>query len=424
MVKSKLKVDKRIPIDFLSGFSAKLRCDVGDGRVKRISGVNWTITWKRAADLIGKDNVGVDKTLTCKLIVRGRVGTSTQLRDVELKSYAATINIPAPITLNHFSLVKQNGDKEITRVATAYPWKTQIQAESGEGEDFDRQFYLVQLGIREAQRDAVTAALRCAKGFMGSFDKTPPGKKAPGPKRMLGAKKPPANKDDKKPAAGDKKPAGKKAPPKKMTNAERAKLKEDMFKPKITMSESRKLCNQVAVNNPKNNIPFVNGQFIACVELTKKTTKQAVRICDAVNVVSVKLADKPEEVLATIDVADVKVAGHEENPTNRKAAINKAMDALTVLKAMRTPAKDQDDVAGRRLAGKGEGKGGKKKVPKKASDKRKKGSPLNQSRIMCNIRCAGTCEQRGLRKTSCTCGEGQHGKWCNTDNNLRTKKNE
>jgi hypothetical protein len=43
---------------------------------------------------------------------------------------------------------------------------------------------------------------------------------------------------------------------------------------------------------------------------------------------------------------------------------------------------------------------------------------------MCDLRCAGTCEQRGLRKTSCTCGEGQHGKWCNTDNNLRTKKNE
>lgn len=203
-----------------------------------------------------------------------------------------------------------------------------------------------------------------------------------------------------------------------------------MFKPKITMSESRKLCNQVAVNNPKNKIPFVKGQFIGCVELTKKDTKQAVRFCDAVTVVSVKLADKPEDVLAAINVDDVKVAGNETNANNRNDAINKAMDALTVLKAMRTPAKDQNDVAGRRLAGKkagqGEGKGGKnkKRVPKKASDKRKKGSPLNQSRIMCNIRCAGTCEQRGLRKTSCTCGEGQHGKWCNTDNNTRTKKNE
>jgi len=197
MVKSKLKVDKRIPIDFLSGFSAKLRCGIGGGKEKKISGVNWTITWKRAAALIGKGNVGVDKILTCKLIVRGRVGTSTQLRDVELKSYAATINIPAPITLNHFKLVNSNKD-EITKVATAYPWSTEINAESGEGEDFDRQFYLVQLGIREAQRDAVTAALRCAKGFMGSFDKTPPGKRPPGPKRMLGAKKPPANKDDKK----------------------------------------------------------------------------------------------------------------------------------------------------------------------------------------------------------------------------------
>jgi hypothetical protein len=421
MVKSKLKVDKRIPIDFLSGFSAKLRCDVG-GKAKRISGVNWTITWKNAANLIGKDNVGVNKTLTCKLIVRGRIGTDTQLRDVELKSFADTINIPAPITLNHFKLVNSKKD-EITKVATAYPWSTEINAESGDGEDFDRQFYFVQLGIREAERDAAKAALRCAKGFMGSFDKTPPGKRPPGPKRMLGAKKPAA--DDKKPAAGDKKPAGKKAAPKKMSNAERVKLKEDMFKPKITMSESRKLCNQVAVNQPDNKIPFVNGQFIGCVELIKKDTKQAVRFCDAVNVVSVKLADKPEEVLAAINVADVKVAGHEENPTNRKAAIDNAMDALTILKAMRTPAKDQDDVAGRRLAGKGEGQGGKKKnVPKKAGDKRKKGSPLNQSRIMCNIRCAGTCEQRGLRKTSCTCGEGQHGKWCNTDNNLRTKKNE
>jgi hypothetical protein len=182
----------------------------------------------------------------------------------------------------------------------------------------------------------------------------------------------------------------------------------------------------------------VRGKFIGCVVLTKKSTKQAVRFCDAVNVVSVKPTDEPGDVLALITVDSVKVAGNETNSTNRKAAINQATDALIVLKAMRTPAKDQDDVASRRLAGKGEGKaggkgegkagggkaGGKKRVPEKAGDKRKKGRPMNQSRIMCNIRCAGTCEQRGLRKTSCTCGEGQHGKWCNTDNNLRTKKNE
>jgi len=202
MVKSKLKVDKRIPIDFLSGFSAKLNCGIGDGRVKKISGVNWTITWKNAATLIGKDNVGVDKTLTCKLVVRGRVGTETQLKNVELKSFSDTINIPAPITLEHFKLVNSKKD-EITKVATAYPWATEINAASGVGEDFDTQFYMVQLGVREAERDAATAALRCAKGFMGSFDKTPPGKRPPGPKRRLGAKKPAAGGG--KDAGGDKK---------------------------------------------------------------------------------------------------------------------------------------------------------------------------------------------------------------------------
>jgi hypothetical protein len=31
MVKSTLRVDRRIPIDFLSGFSARLRCDIGKG---------------------------------------------------------------------------------------------------------------------------------------------------------------------------------------------------------------------------------------------------------------------------------------------------------------------------------------------------------------------------------------------------------
>jgi len=182
----------------------------------------------------------------------------------------------------------------------------------------------------------------------------------------------------------------------------------------------------------------VRGKFIGCVVLTKIATKQAVRFCDAVNVISVEPTDKPEDVLKLILVDSVKIAGDETNQDNREHAIDQATDALIVLKAMRTPAKDQDDVADRRrLAGKGEGgksggkgeggkgkSGGKKKVPEKAGDKRKKGSPMNQSRIMCDLRCAGTCEQRGLRKTSCTCGEGQHGKWCNTDNNLRTKKNE
>jgi hypothetical protein len=99
------------------------------------------------------------------------------------------------------------------------------------------------------------------------------------------------------------------------------------------------------------------------------------------------------------------------------------MEALTVLKSMRDKPKDQDKLAGRKL--KEDAKEAEKKdVPKKASDKRKKGSPMNQSRIMCNARCAGTCEQRGLRKTSCTCGEGQNGKWCNTNKELKTKKNE
>jgi hypothetical protein len=120
----------------------------------------------------------------------------------------------------------------------------------------------------------------------------------------------------------------------------------------------------------------VRGKFIGCVVLTKKDTKQAVRFCDAVNVVSVQPTDKPEDVLALITVASVKVAGNEANPTNRKAAIDQATNALIVLKVMRTPAKDQDDVAGRRLAGKEEGgkgkSGGKRRVPEKAGDKRKK----------------------------------------------------
>jgi len=153
----------------------------------------------------------------------------------------------------------------------------------------------------------------------------------------------------------------------------------------------------------------------------------------------VQPTDKPEDVLATIAVADVKIGGNEENDVARKAALNKGIEALTVLKTMRTPAKNQsDDKARRRLAGKGEGdakgksgakddkgtKDSKKRVPEKAGDKRKKGTPLNQSRIMCNLRCAGDCEQRGLRKTTCQCGEGQFGKWCNTDKATKTKKNE
>merc|ERR1711964_652071 len=139
------------------------------------------------------------------------------------------------------------------------------------------------------------------------------------------------------------------------------------------------------------------------------------------------------------------VGGSEKDPVKRKAAVNKGMEALTVLQSMKDKPVDQDKLAGRKLAEKGgdskgkdgaadkggdaKGKDGgdakeaeKKDVPKKASDKRKKGSPMNQSRIMCNARCAGTCEQRGLRKTSCACGEGQHGKWCNTNKKVKEKK--
>jgi len=168
-------------------------------------------------------------------------------------------------------------------------------------------------------------------------------------------------------------------------------------------------------------------------------------------VVDVQPNDKPDDVLALISVDDVKVGGNEKDPVKRKAAVNKGMEALTVLKSMRDKPVDQDALAGRKLAdakggdakgsdakgkdgadakgGDAKGKDGgdakeaeKKDVPKKASDKRKKGSPMNQSRIMCNVRCAGTCEQRGLRKTSCTCGEGQHGKWCNTNKKVKAKK--
>lgn len=183
----------------------------------------------------------------------------------------------------------------------------------------------------------------------------------------------------------------------------------------------------------------MKGSFIACATLTKTATKQAVRFCDEVNVISVQPTDSADSVLATIAVADVKIGGNETNASARRAALGKGVDALTVLKTMRKKAKDQqDDAASRRLAGEGgakgkadKGKAGatkggtkKKMVPKKAGDKRKKGQPLNQSRIMCDLRCAGDCETRGLRKTTCVCGEGQFGKWCNTDNKLRTKKSE
>jgi len=223
-----------------------------------------------------------------------------------------------------------------------------------------------------------------------------------------------------------------------------------MFKPKITMQKSRKLCNQVEVTEPDKKVPFVKGKFIGCVELIKKSSKQAVRFCDKASVVDVEPNDKPDDVLAAISVDDVKVGGNEKDPVKRKDAVNKGMEALTVLKSMRDKPKDQDKLAGRKLkedakGGDSKGKDGtdakgkdgtdakgkdggdskeaeKKDVPKKASDKRKKGSPMNQSRIMCNARCAGTCEQRGLRKTSCTCGEGQHGKWCNTNKKVKEKK--
>jgi hypothetical protein len=260
MVKSKLKVDKRIPIDFLSGFSAKLGCGIGSGKVKKIRGRNWTIRWAEAARLIGQEYLGKDVTLNCKLVVRGRIGNSNAVRDVILKEYSATINVPPPIKLSNFKLVNK-GKAEITKVETAFPWATEIEAESGELNHFDTQFYFVELGKREAERDAVKAALRCAKGFMGSFDKTPGNKrKGPpdgkgkpdgkGPKRMLAGKKSSSSKTDDKKPAGDKKGA-----PKKMTNAERKELKDKMFKPKIEMPESRKLCNQVEVNDPVNKIP-------------------------------------------------------------------------------------------------------------------------------------------------------------------------
>jgi len=215
-----------------------------------------------------------------------------------------------------------------------------------------------------------------------------------------------------------------------------------MFKPKITMQKSRKLCDQVEVNDPDKKVPFVKGKFIGCVELIKKSSKQAVRFCDKESVVDVQPKDKADDVLAAISVDDVKVGGNEKDPVKRKDAVNKGMEALTVLKSMRDKPVDQDKLAGRKLKedakgsdSKGKdgadvkGKDGgdakeaeKKDVPKKASDKRKKGSPMNQSRIMCNARCAGACEQRGLRKTSCTCGEGQHGKWCNTNKKVKEKK--
>jgi hypothetical protein len=165
------------------------------------------------------------------------------------------------------------GKEEITTVLTAFPWSTEIAAESGVANDFDTQYYLVELEKREAERDAVKAALRCASGFMGTFDKTPGkgkqgppgGGKGPGPKRMLAGKKSSSSKSNtsksntgNKPAgdkpAGDK-PAGGKAGPKKMSNEDRKELRDQMFKPKIQMPQSRKLCNQVEVNDPVNKVP-------------------------------------------------------------------------------------------------------------------------------------------------------------------------
>merc|ERR1711964_913434 len=248
--------------------------------------------------------------------------------------------------------------------------------------------------------------------------------------------------DGRTPAKGKPSASGNKKPVKKT----RAEIKEEMFKPKITMQKSRKLCNQVEVTDPDTKVPFVKGKFIGCVELIKKSSKQAVRFCDKASVVDVQPNDKADDVLATISVDDVKVGGNEKDPVKRKAAVNKGMEALTVLKSMRDKPVDQDKLADKKLAaakgGDAKGKDGadakgsdakgkdgadakeaeKKDVPKKTSDKRKKGSPMNQSRIMCNARCAGTCEQRGLRKTSCTCGEGQHGKWCNTNKKVKEKK--
>lgn len=40
-----------------------------------------------------------------------------------------------------------------------------------------------------------------------------------------------------------------------MTNADREKLKEEMYKPAITMKESRKLCNTVEVTSPLTGVP-------------------------------------------------------------------------------------------------------------------------------------------------------------------------
>jgi hypothetical protein len=153
------------------------------------------------------------------------------------------------------------GKADITTVTTAFPWSTEIDIESGEANDFTTKFYMVGLEKREAERDAEKAALRCASGFIGTFDKTPGNKRqgpppkpdgkgkpaGKGPNRMLGAKK---STDDKKPAGGKKG-----APPKKMSNTERKELKDKMFKPKVQMPQSRKLCNQVEVNDPVNKVP-------------------------------------------------------------------------------------------------------------------------------------------------------------------------
>jgi hypothetical protein len=104
MVRSKMKVDKRIPIDLLSGFAARLKCTIEGGKERTIRGVNWRISWTNAERLIGKKNVGKSKTLTCKLVVRGKEGNASRFSDVVLKQHSSTIIIPAPIDFDDFKM--------------------------------------------------------------------------------------------------------------------------------------------------------------------------------------------------------------------------------------------------------------------------------------------------------------------------------
>jgi hypothetical protein len=54
--------------------------------------------------MIGKENVGKDRSLTCQIVVYGREGNESKYKMVVLAEQVKTINIPAPIEINDFKM--------------------------------------------------------------------------------------------------------------------------------------------------------------------------------------------------------------------------------------------------------------------------------------------------------------------------------